>query len=373
MNILFIETSLDPNKGGIERVSYTNAITLEKKGCSCFFAYFNRDYSEIPDDKKIKISSLDQNSLNQTLASFIIKNKIGYIINQDIYSKTMRNFYSVYKEDLGFKLINCFHLSPNFYEYQKMTTLKAKLKYLTYQFVYGMNWFVRERRLMYDICDKFVLLSESFINDFARLYKLKDSSKLIAIPNPLPFHDDSIVDLSMKQKVVLIISRLYETQKNIKASLRIWKEVQRRGFHDWKLEIVGKGQDEDILKKYAKEIELTNYEFMGESSNVEEYYKKASVFMMTSNYEGFGMTILEAQHFGCIPIVMDNFSVAHDLINNEENGYLVLNENAFVEIMADIFMSSKNLLPLYNNCINSSVKFKSESVCKKWASLFEQL
>ena len=37
MNILFIETSLDPNNGGIERVSYTNAITLEKKGCSCFF------------------------------------------------------------------------------------------------------------------------------------------------------------------------------------------------------------------------------------------------------------------------------------------------------------------------------------------------
>lgn len=373
MNILFIETSIDPNLGGIERVSYTIAKELEKNGHSCFFAYFFHDYVAIPETKKVRLTLTDEKIFNVTLISFIRENKIDVVINQDLYNKSILRFYLLYKDKLGFKLINCFHLSPNFYEYVKISGIKVKLKYYIYRCIYGENWFVRERRKMYDICDKFVLLSESFLEDFALHYHLEDRKKLVAIPNPLPFDENQYDAMSQKQKIVLIVCRLFETQKNIKTSLRIWKNIQRKGFHDWKLEIVGSGQDENMLKDYAQKIGLTNYEFKGNSNNVEEYYKKSSVFMMTSNYEGFGMTILEAQHFGCVPIVIDNFSVVHDLIKNGENGYIVQTEDDFVQKLAATLHNAFQRKAMADKCILFSSFYKANVIINKWNRLLDMI
>ena len=374
MNILFIETSLNPNMGGIERVTYTLSKELTKCGFLCFFAFYDVDYKEIPQRMKLRISNKDkQRDFDEKLISFIKNNNIYVIVNQDIYSNKVMRFYKRHKRNLCVKLINCFHLSPNFYEYKKVSGWKFKLKCWIYSNLFKENWFVHERKQMYRLCDKFVLLSNSFLHDFAERYKLSSCDKLASISNPLPYNDNEYVDVTNKQKIVLIVSRFFETQKNIKASLRIWKELQNKGFLDWKLEIVGYGQDEEMLKQFATEIGLINYEFMGQSSNVEDYYRKSSLFMMTSNYEGFGMTILEAQHFGCIPVVIDNFTVAHDLIDNGRNGFLVKDETSFVELMTNLLNSPVKLLSLYENCMLSSSTFTSEVICKKWTLLFKQL
>ena len=55
----------------------------------------------------------------------------------------------------------------------------------------------------------------------------------------------------------------------------------------------------------------------------QSYYLNSSIFLMTSDYEGWGMTITEAQQFGCIPIVLNTFASLQDLIANGENGFIV--------------------------------------------------
>lgn len=369
--VLFLEISLNPNLGGIERVTYTLSKCLEKLGVQCYYVYSKYDFDDIPIERKLKVDYTESKDiLNRRISDFIILNHINIIVNQDLYSKNILNFYSSYKQKLGFKLINCFHLSPDFYEYQKITGVKFKIKAWLYKHIVRENWFVHERRQMYRLCDKFVLLSESFIPEFVKHYKLRDSDKLVAISNPLPFSDDSDVNLAQKENVVLIVSRFFETQKNLKASFRIWKTIQEKGFHDWKLEIVGYGEDEVMLKDYANEIGLTNYAFMGKSNNVESYYRRASIFMMTSNYEGFGMTILEAQHFGCIPIVMDNFSVVHDLIDNGINGIISSKD----ELCFAIDLAKLLNLNLRSMAVEAIQKSKTKSVyniSKKWLRLFE--
>ena len=370
--ILFVEISLNPNLGGIERVTYTVSKGLEKQGMQCYYVYSNCDFEEIPKERKLKIDYVDSvDVFNKKLSEFISLNHIEIVINQDLYSKRILSFYNSYKNLLGFNLVNCFHLSPDFYEYQKVHGVKFKIKAWFYKHVIRENWFVHERKQMYKLCDKFVLLSDSFIPDFAKRYKLKDPSKLIAISNPLPFTDDSKVDLSKKEKIVLIVSRFFEVQKNLKASLRIWKAIQDKGFHDWKLEIVGYGEDEELLKGYAKEIGLTNYEFMGKSNDVASYYRKASIFMMTSNYEGFGMTILEAQHFGCVPIVMDNFSVVHDLIDNGKNGFIIPNnEFNFTYTLQELL--KQNLNNIASKAILKSKMQGIDNIVYKWLLLFDE-
>ena len=41
--------------------------------------------------------------------------------------------------------------------------------------------------------------------------------------------------------------------------------------------------------------------------------------MITSNSEGYPMTLVEAMHYSCIPIVYDNFSSVYDIIDNNKN------------------------------------------------------
>ena len=227
---------------------------------------------------------------------------------------------------------------------------------------------------MYEICDKFVLLSNSFIPSFAKLYKLKKINKLYSISNPLPFPKQNI-DLMNKKNIVLIVSRFYETQKNIKSALRIWKSIEKQGYDTWQLKIVGYGQDEVELKEYARTLNLKHISFEGKKENVSDYYKEASIFMMTSNYEGFGMTLIEAQQHGCVPIAFDNFTVLHDIIQHEYNGYIIPtgNELLYTKTLTHLIENKNERDSVAANAYLSSNKFSIMEIGKKWDDLLSQL
>ena len=45
--------------------------------------------------------------------------------------------------------------------------------------------------------------------------------------------------------------------------------------------------------------------------------------MMTSNCEGYPMTLIEAMQFGCVPMVLNNFSSLKDIITNQKDGIII--------------------------------------------------
>lgn len=376
MNILFVEISLNPNGGGIERVTDIISGYLTSQGHKCYYLYSQTDNPLYKENQKLKINyhNRHKKEFEKVLYQYILNNKIGIIINQDLYSANLIQFYQKYKYKLNFRLINCFHLSPDFYLYQQIHGIKYKIKYWIYQYIVRTNLFVSERRKMYKICDKFVLLSNSFIPSFAQLYKLKDKNKLYSISNPLPFPKQNI-DLKEKKKVVLIIARFFEVQKNIKSALRIWKSIEKQGYDTWQLKIVGYGQDEVELKEYAKKLNLKHISFEGKKENVSDYYKEASIFMMTSNYEGFGMTLIEAQQHGCIPIVFDNFSVLHDIIQHKYNGYIIPagDELLYTKTITHLLENQKERDTVAINAYHSSNKFSIMEIGKKWDDLLSKL
>jgi glycosyltransferase involved in cell wall biosynthesis len=53
--------------------------------------------------------------------------------------------------------------------------------------------------------------------------------------------------------------------------------------------------------------------------NPQPFYKRASIFVMTSANEGFPMTLIEAQQNGCVPVVMNSFSALREIIQNNIN------------------------------------------------------
>lgn len=117
---------------------------------------------------------------------------------------------------------------------------------------------------------------------------------------------------------VLWVGRL-ESEKHPEEALRIFSSVLRV-LPDARLGLLGKAPSEDAqanLEKFARELGIEgSVEFLGFHDDPAPFYKKASVFLCTSEYEGLPLSILEALAAG-LPVVMYDLSYLTIVQNNE--------------------------------------------------------
>ena len=119
-----------------------------------------------------------------------------------------------------------------------------------------------------------------------------------------------VVNLKDKYKqfdrVVLMASRL-EKEKNIKLAIEAWIEVHKV-FPKAGLVIVGKGSQEPLLKQIVVESGLAKsiiFEDWADKNLIYSYMKSADLFLNTSLFEGYGMTLKEASVAKCNIISTD--------------------------------------------------------------------
>lgn len=116
-------------------------------------------------------------------------------------------------------------------------------------------------------------------------------------------------------KFILTISRL-EKEKNVLMLIKAMNNIVKR-FPKAVLIIVGDGS---LKKEYENLVASSglsaNVIFEGWKSDVSEYLKSADMFIHTSNYEGFGMTLVEAAFSGC-PIITTNVGLVGDVLDTE--------------------------------------------------------
>ena len=132
------------------------------------------------------------------------------------------------------------------------------------------------------------------------------------MPNPLLLHP--VKEIPQKEKILLAAGRVDGWKVKgfdvlIKARGKVVESresrVERKG---WRLQIAGTGSEESLeyLKKLCKENGVEDsVDFMGFVSDMESLYKKASVFVLSSRYEGFGLVLIEAMSQGCACIACD--------------------------------------------------------------------
>lgn len=123
------------------------------------------------------------------------------------------------------------------------------------------------------------------------------------------------IDLKKKypqySKIVLMISRL-EKEKNIPFALRVWSEIVKKQ-PTCGLVIVGSGSQEQELRNISRSLGIEkNIQFEGWQTDTASYYKTADLFLNASLYEGYGLTLVEADMLGR-PIVTSNVGVADEL------------------------------------------------------------
>jgi len=121
--------------------------------------------------------------------------------------------------------------------------------------------------------------------------------------------------------IIFMASRLTE-EKRIDIALQVFREVATK-FPQVGLVIAGSGPEENKLKNLTSSLGLAkNVIFVGWQKDLVPFYKVANIFLLTSEFEGHGMTLVEAAMHGC-PIVTTSVGIAKmDLFKNGQNSFV---------------------------------------------------
>jgi len=135
------------------------------------------------------------------------------------------------------------------------------------------------------------------------------------------------IKVNLKEKypqfnfIILMASRLTK-EKNISMAVEVMKDVVKL-YSRVGLVIVGVGPERENLKSQISNLKI-NKNVILESwmTDLTSYYKTADLFLLTSNYEGYGRTIIEATASGC-PVVMTDVGLAGDILESGYGGKII--------------------------------------------------
>ena len=140
--------------------------------------------------------------------------------------------------------------------------------------------------------------------------------------------------------IILMAGRL-SVEKNIPIAISVMKDILKK-YPKVGLVIVGAGPEEKRLKSKASKMK-DNIIFEPWSDNLPSYYKTAGMFLLTSNYEGFGRTVMEATASSC-PVVMTDVGLAGEIIKDGYSGFVIpvgdkdALEEALVKMISERFL-----------------------------------
>lgn len=200
-----------------------------------------------------------------------------------------------------------------------------------------------------------------------------DGSHIYAIENS----ENAVEDVNYeKENIILFCGRFENWSKRIDMLLRIWSRVQDK-MVDWKLVLVGDGADWNRMRLMAEEMSLERVSFEGRRNNVSDYYRKASVVVLTSETEGWGLTLTEAQAQGCICVAFGCSSGVKEVLSPDgECGFIIpaFDEEKYAETLLKIAsMSDEDRMRIRKNSVAKRMQYAPEIIAEKWRLLFEEL
>lgn len=141
---------------------------------------------------------------------------------------------------------------------------------------------------------------------------------------PLPCREP-IVKLATEvstRRIILSVGRL-EKQKGFDRLLGTFSTLASQ-YPDWDLIILGEGSEREALEQQRGRLGLkSRVHLPGRVGNLGDWYARADFYVMSSRFEGFPNTLLEAMAYGLPAVSFDCETGPADIIRDGVDGYLV--------------------------------------------------
>ena len=235
-----------------------------------------------------------------------------------------------------------------------------------------MNFLSHRPRLAADIArhyprlDALAVLTEGDLRDYGA--QLGDRVELI--PDPVAPLGGGVSD--GEAGVVVAAGRL-NTQKGFDLLLRAWAQVPDPG---WKLEIYGSGPERARLERLHAELGLgERAELMGRTDKLGEAMARASVFALSSRFEGFGMVIVEAMWAGLPVVAFDCPRGPSDIVTDGEDGVLVPPEDVagLAAALSSLIADPQRRRRLGAAARETARRYDAAAIGPRWDALFTRL
>lgn len=389
MNILFVTRSL--MTGGVSIVSVILANNLAKRGynVSLFILSQNLGEQRKKVDEKVDVfygDGIEYNRKNVELLRGILKNKsIDIVINQ--WGLHWMNIKLIRKAqgNKPIKVFSVYHNDPA--SNGRLQTINIKLEKAKSRkekiFLDLQKRFVRfvtskSMRYVYNHSDKYLLLSQCYIDNFKDFVKISNINKLDVQTNPITI--DATFDeneLSGKEKTIIFIGRLDSIQKRVSRILQAWSLLEKDN-KDWKLKIVGDGEEKKHLEELIRDYDLHNVSLEGFRNPV-EYYRKASILVLASEFEGFPLVLPESMSFGVVPVVYASYPAVYDIIEDKIDGLILpyntqgFDPHDFAFLLQSLMrLPNMDLLQMQKKAIEKSKNYSIDVIIKQWEEKFKQ-
>lgn len=224
---------------------------------------------------------------------------------------------------------------------------------------------------VYRHTDLYQVLSSSYVPLFSKFTGIKHPDHLMVQTNPVTLDSsDFVYSFPKKQKEIIYLGRIDYNQKRVYRVIDTWVRLEKK-YPDWKLTIVGDGIERKNVEKLVADYDLKHVSFEG-FQQPKPYYERASILLLTSEYEGFPLVLAECMSFGVIPVVYDSYSAVRDIIDDGKDGVVIPYEKDGYDadkaagMLAQIMQNDSLRDMMAHTAIEKSKVYSVERIYQEW-------
>lgn len=420
-HILFLLPEF-PILGGMEKITAGVAGKLAERGhrVTIYAAKPTQSEVNIPLNDLITLHYTgnwkDRSEEAQKLIEYLHQEKVDIIINESLVSSPVTDVLEIVREQTHIHVIQVYHGMPRV-TYHRPRAENEGVRYK--RLIKSIFWplycirnqkrYVRDIRRVLQCSDIMVVLSPEFIENIYEiagsefLNSLKDKShghqshsKVVCIPNFVEYlpqtggvqgdvqedvwedvKDDVEEDMyrgaagfAKRENRIIYCGRIRENQKRVLRVLRIWERTAPL-FPDWELDLIGDGPDMKRYKRYVRKRGIERVNFRGYISRPREMMYASKILLLTSDHEGMGLVVAEAQLSGCVPVIYNSFVTASHLIENGKDGLLIppFEEDKFIRGLHRLMQSPEELDRMSRNAEENREKYDPAGIVDKWEEI----
>lgn len=366
-NILIMQNN-GSTSGGVWSVNKTLAQKFQEKGYDVLILAIREAFDKKAVPQNLEVYTLNKNDKWAVPTKRDVLNtlKKGKII------KAIKQFMQNKEREIDIKKAKTFirNYDPDYIivsQYQILDSIPKE--YLAKTINVHHNSFNRvlniKTLLKYNNLVKFCWLSEGTMNK-AKKYGLNNN---FYIYNPVKFNTSSIANVKDNKKLI-VLTRLVQ-EKRIDLMIKIVEDVFKDSqYQDWIFEIYGTGiLESEIRKTISNKKQVILKEV---TDDAQKAYLNASINLNTSAYEGFPMSILEANECGVPTVTFDYGEAVNEQIIDGKTGFVVKQDDLtdYTNKLKLLMDDKKLLTKMSKECKKYNQKFYVDNIIKDWEKLF---
>jgi glycosyltransferase involved in cell wall biosynthesis len=222
----------------------------------------------------------------------------------------------------------------------------------------------------YPRLDAFATLTEADAAAYQQM--LGHNARVIAMPNAAP--DMGGLRAALDRKIVIAAGRL-TAQKGFDMLIPAFAQVAAK-HPDWQLHIYGNGEKRESLERQIADLDVgDNVKLKGFTKKLPAKLAGASIYALSSRFEGFPMVLLEAMMCGLPPVAFDCPTGPRDIIDHGEDGLVIPYQD--VDTLAagilELIEDEPRRKAMGARSYEKAQQYTTAHLAEKWEQLFADL